>query len=142
MPERLDVTDTHRENRAVLPVVEEQAVILKRKRLAEGVRVRTVVSEREEIVDEPLASEEVEVVRVPLDRWVDAPVPVRHEGETTIVTLLEEVVVVEKRLRATEEVRITKRRAVRRAAQSVTLRREEAVVERLEAGDRKDGDPA
>jgi len=135
------VTDTVSENRAVLPVVEEQAVILKRNTLTEGVRVRTVVSEREEIIDEPLASEEIEVVRVPLDRWVDAPVPVRHEGETTIVTLLEEVVVVEKRLRATEEVRITKRRAVRHAAQSVTLRREDAVVERLDAS-RKDDDPA
>lgn len=135
------MTDTLRESRQVVPEIEEQAVILKRRKLTEGVRVRTVVSEREEIVDEPLASEEVEVERVPLDRWVDAPVPVRHEGETTIVTLIEEVAVVEKRLRATEEVRITKRRAVRHAAQSVTLRREEAVVERLEAGARED-DPA
>jgi stress response protein YsnF len=71
----------------------------------------------------------------------EAPVPVRQEGLTTIITLLEEVVVVEKRLRATEEVRITRRRTVRQASQHVTLRREEAVVERLDAAGRGDNDP-
>ena len=119
--------------RQVIPVVEEQAVILKRKRLTGGVRVRTVVREEENIVDEPLASEDVDVERVPLDRWVDGPVPVRQEGDTTILTLIEEVAVVEKRLRAVEEVRITRGQAVRHEPQTVTLRREEAVVERLDA---------
>ena len=58
--------------------------------------------------------------RVPLDCWVEAPVPVRQEGETTIITLLEEEVVVEKHLRATEEVRITKRRTTRQALPSTS----------------------
>jgi stress response protein YsnF len=128
-------------DREVIPVVEERAVVLKRKKLTGGMRVRTVVREDEEAIDEPLTTEEVEVERVPLDRWVDAPVPVRQEGLTTIITLLEEVVVVEKRLRATEEVRITKRRTTRQASQHVTLRREEAVVERLEVAGRGDDDP-
>lgn len=135
MAERLE------QDREVVPLVEEQAVVLKRKKLAEGVRVRTVVRERDEVVDEPLATEEVEVERAPLDRWVDGPVPVRQEGDTTIVTLIEEVVVVEKRLRAVEEVRITKRRSVRHAPEHVTLRREEAVIERLDAGGATQDDP-
>ncbi len=123
----------------VIPIVEEQAVILKRKMLTEGVRVRTVVHEDEAVIEEPIAIETIAVERVPLDRWVEGPVPVRQEGDTTIVTLLEEVVVVEKRLRATEEVRITKRRAVETSSQSVTLRREEAVIERVSAaGDGED----
>lgn len=119
----------------VIPIVEEQAFILKRNMLTEGVRVRTVVREDEAVIDEPIATETVEVERVPLDPSVEGPVPVRQEGDTTIVTLLEEVVVVEKRLRATEEVRITKRRDVERSSQFVTLRREEAVVERVSAAD-------
>jgi stress response protein YsnF len=49
--------------------------------------------------------------------------------------------VVEKRLRATEEVRITKRRPPRQAPQHVTLRREEAVVERVDVAGRGDDDP-
>jgi stress response protein YsnF len=126
------VTDSSKHGPQVIPVVEELAVVHKRKKLTEGVRVRTVVKEAQEVIDEPLATEDIEVERAPLDRWVDAPVPVRHEGDVTIVTLVEEVVVVEKRLRATEEIRITKRRSVRHEPQRVTLRREEAVVERLQ----------
>jgi uncharacterized protein (TIGR02271 family) len=134
------VKDRPKQEREVIPVVEEQAVILKRKRLTGGVRVRTVVREEEEVVDEPLTSEDVDVERVPLDGWVDGPVPVRQEGDTTILTLTEEVVVLEKRIRAIEEVRITKRQTVRHEPQTVTLRREEAVIERL-ATDGSEQDP-
>ena len=72
-------------------------------------------------------------LRSPDSRW-------RPEW-TTIITLLEKEVVVEKRLRAIEEVRVTKRRTVRQASQHVTLRREEAVVERLDVAGRGDDDP-
>jgi stress response protein YsnF len=128
------VSDAVTTAREVIPIVEERATILKRKSLTEGVRVRTVVREDEATVEELVKTEEVEFERVPLDRWVDAPVPVRQEGDTTIITLIEEVVVVEKRLRATEEVRITKRQDIEPSTHTVTLRREEAVVERLSAG--------
>ncbi len=69
-------------------------------------------------------------LRSPDSRW-------RPEW-TTIITLLEEMAVVEERLRAIEEVRITRRRTTRQAAQHVTLRREEALVERLEVAGRGD----
>lgn len=115
----------------IVPIVAEQAFVLMRTIPTEGVRVRTVVRQDDAMIDQPVATETVEVERVPLDRWVDGPVPVRHEGDTTIVTLLEEVVVVERRLRATEEVRITKRRIVETASHPVTLRREDVVIERI-----------
>ena len=119
--------------REVVPIVEERAVVRRRERPTAGVRIRTVVREDEAVIDEPIVRETVEVERVALDRWVDGPVPVRQEGDTTIVTLLEEVVVVERRLRATEEIRITPRRTVERSPQTVALRREEAVIERVSA---------
>lgn len=117
----------------VIPIVEEQALVLKRKTPTEGVRVRTVVREEEALIDEPVVRETIEVERVPLDRWVDGPVPVRQEGDTTILTLLEEVVVVETRLRATEEIRITRRRDAGQHSETVTLRHDEAVIERVSA---------
>jgi len=129
------------DHRVTVPVVEERAVVRKRKKVTGAVRVRTLVHRHEEVVDRPLAVETVEVERVPLDRWVEAPVPVRQEGDTTIVTLHEEVVVVERRLRATEEVRITRRTSTRHVEERVTLRREEAAVERLDAAEAGDGDP-
>ena len=116
-------------------------MVRKRRKVTGAVRVRTEVRTAEEIVDAPLAVEQVEVERRPLDRWLDAPVPVRREGDTTVITLHEEVVVVEKRLRATEEVRITRRTSTRHAEERVSLRREEAVVERLDAADAGDGEP-
>jgi stress response protein YsnF len=120
------------DDQRVIPVVEERAVVLKRRKLTGGVRVTTVAREDEEIIDEPFITETVEVERIPLDHWVEAAVPVRQEGDTTIITLLEEKVVVERRLKAVEEVRITKRRSTEHAPERVMLRREEAVVERLD----------
>ena len=68
--------------------------------------------------------------------------PVRQEGDTTIVTLHEEVVVVETRLRATEEVRLIRRQATSSTRKHVTLRREEALIERLDIAAETKGDPA
>ncbi|HET6520589.1 MAG TPA: DUF2382 domain-containing protein [Geminicoccaceae bacterium] len=129
-----------RDDRETIPLVEERAVVRKEKRITGAVRLRTVVHEDEEVIDEPLRAEEVEVERVPLDHWVEAPVPVRQEGDTTVITLLREELVVEKRLRAVEEVRVTRRRTTRRASERVTLRREEAIVERLDAAAGPPGD--
>jgi uncharacterized protein (TIGR02271 family) len=100
------------------------------------VRIRKVVHEREETIDPPLLHDEVVVERIPVNRVVEAPIAVRSEDDTLVIPLLEEVLVVEKRLLLREEVRITKRRVETHRPQRVTLRREEAVVERINrAGD-------
>jgi uncharacterized protein (TIGR02271 family) len=118
----------------VVPVVAEQLEVQKRKVEAGGVRIRKTVHEREEVVDEPLMREEVQVRRVPVNKVVDGPVPVRHVGNTMIVSLLEEVLVVEKRLMLKEELHITKEQVESYRPQRVRLRTEEAVVERVEDG--------
>jgi stress response protein YsnF len=74
-----------------------------------------------------------------VDRFIDRPAPIRQEGDTTVIPVMEEVVVVEKRLRLVEEVRLTKRQAIRHEPQSITVRRQDAVIERLPAPDE---DPA
>jgi len=115
----------------VVPVVAERLEVQKRKVEAGGVRVRKTVREREEVVDEPLLREEVQVKRVPVGRVVEGPVPVRHVGDTIIISLLEEVLVVEKRLMLKEELHITKEQVETYRPQRVVLRSEEAVVERV-----------
>jgi len=127
--------------RETIPVVEERAVVVKRRRATGGVRIRTAVREKEEVVNEPFTVEEVEVERVPVGRWVETPVGIRQDGDTTIIPILEEVVTVEKRLRLTEEVRITKRRVTQNASARVTLRRDEALVERLKVAGKGDESP-
>jgi uncharacterized protein (TIGR02271 family) len=116
----------------VIPVVEE-VLEVRRHRVETGkVRITKVVHEREEEVNSPQIREEVTIERVTLNRLVDAPVSMRQEGDTLIIPVLEEVVVMEKRLIVKEELRITKRRIEEQATQRVTLRREEIMVERLD----------
>ncbi|HEV7904894.1 MAG TPA: YsnF/AvaK domain-containing protein [Pyrinomonadaceae bacterium] len=119
------------DERIVMPVVAETLDVQKRKVETGGVRIKKIVHEREEVVDEPLMREEVQVKRVPINRVVDAPVPVRHVGNTMIISLLEEVLVVEKRLMLKEELHITKGEVETYKPQRITLRTEEAVVERV-----------
>jgi len=118
----------------IIPVVEETVGIDTVKvPTGAGVRVHKRVRVREEPFDVSLEHDEFVVERVPVDAWVDGPAPVpRTEGETTIVPVLEEVLVVEKRLRLKEEIRITRRPRREQVARSAQLRSEEVTVERFE----------
>jgi len=117
----------------VIPVIHEEAEIGKRTvETGAGVRVQKRAHDEEQLVDVPLVHEEVDVERVPVDRDVDAPVAVRHVGDTIIVPVMEEVLVVRKQLRLVEELHIRKTRTERRESRTVVLRKEEATVERLE----------
>jgi uncharacterized protein (TIGR02271 family) len=118
----------------VIPVVQEELVVGKRVVEAGRVRVRKVVREEETTVDEPLTREEVTVERVPVERFVDAVPPTRQDGDETVISIVEEVIVIEKRLLLKEELHVRKRRVEERRPQTVTLRREEAVIERVDAG--------
>jgi uncharacterized protein (TIGR02271 family) len=120
-----------REPPLVLPVIQE-ALDVRTRRVETGrVRITKVIHEREELVDEPLVQEEVTIERVPVNRVVEGPIPVRHEGDTLIVSVLEEVLVVETRLLLTEELRITTRRTETHQPVPVTLRREDVTIERV-----------
>jgi uncharacterized protein (TIGR02271 family) len=95
------------------------------------VRLDKTVLTRSEEVEDPLMHEEVEIERVPVGRVVDGPVPVRQEGDTTIFSLLEEVLVIEKRWVLREEVHLRVRRSEHVETQTVDLRSEEITVQRM-----------
>lgn len=73
-----------------------------------------------------------QVTRVPVDRIVEIAPEIRTEGDLTIVSVLEEVLVVEKRLVLKEELHIRRRAATETAEVPVTLRKQRAVVERID----------
>ncbi len=114
----------------VIPVIAEELHVGKRVVETGRVRIRKIVREHEETVDEPLMAEEVRVERVAVNRIIDAPVDVRHEGGRMIIPLMEEVLVVEKRLMLKEELHITRQQVEKRNPQVVTLRSEEVEIER------------
>ncbi len=123
--------------RQTIPIVEEDLRVEKRNVATGRVRVRTVVDTIEEVARADLDEERVEVTRVPVGKEVDVAPSVRTEGDVTILPILEEVLVVEKRLVLKEELHIRRHLARENVEVPVTLRKERAVVERLTA----DGQP-
>jgi uncharacterized protein (TIGR02271 family) len=121
----------------VIPVAEEQLEVGKRETEAGRLRLQKRVSEHEQTVDEPLFADEITLERVTINRFIDEPTEARVEGDTTVIPLFEERLVVQKRLVLREEVRITKRRIEHRAPQIVALRREEVTVERVPGDEEK-----
>jgi uncharacterized protein (TIGR02271 family) len=121
---------------AVVPVLAEDLEVQKRSVETGKVRITKVVHEREALVDEPLWREEVEVTRVPMQRVVEGPVPVREEHGTTILSVVEEVLVVEKRWMLREEIHIRKQRLETHQPQQITLRSEDVQVERVPHADK------
>ena len=118
--------------RVVVPVVEEQLLLGKRAVETGRVLVKKRVIEEQQAFDQPLNKEEIEVERVKVERFVDGPVADRQEGDTLVLPILEEVLVVEKRLMVREEVRITRNVREVQEHQEVTLRREEVEIARVD----------
>lgn len=115
----------------VIPLLEEELKIARRKVLTGGVRVHKTVHERTETIDEPTMREQLEVQRVEINRFIDSAPAVRYEGDTMVVPLVEEVLVVEKKLVLREEIRILKRRDTVQNRRQIVVRREEATLERI-----------
>ena len=115
----------------VVPVLVEALEVQKRVVETGKVRITKVVHERETVVDEPLWRDHVAISRVPMQRVVDGPVPVREENGTTIISVVEEVLVVEKRWMLQEEIHIRKRRTETHQPQQITFRSEEVQIERV-----------
>jgi uncharacterized protein (TIGR02271 family) len=123
------------EEEAVLPLVEEALRVGKRRVETGRVRVSVATEAEERVVRETLRSERVELERVPVDRELAAgePAPaLRREADgTVVVPVLEEVLVVERRLVLREEIRMRIVTSEDTVEEPVTLRRQRAEVERL-----------
>lgn len=114
-----------------IPVIEEQVHVDKEEVETGSVFIYKDVHEEEVSVDLPFSHEEIEIERVPVNEYAEGtPPPIRYEGEKTIIPVLKEVLVVEKRIMVVEEIHITKRRIENKETQKVILRREEIKVDR------------
>jgi len=113
----------------VIQVVEE--TIRVEKRLVESGRVivHKTVTERDEVVEILLRQQDLVVERVPIGLVVSEAPQSRQEGDTLIVPILEEVLVVEKRLILKEELHIRKQSSERMEHQTVRLRSEHVEIE-------------
>jgi stress response protein YsnF len=71
------------------------------------------------------------VERVAVNRYIEEPVAIRREKEKTIIPVLEEVLVVEKRLLLKEELHVSKRTTEVRNPQEAVVRSEEVEIENM-----------
>ncbi len=99
------------------------------------VRAARTTAERTVAVDEELAGESVVVERVAIGRIVEVAPPVRQEGDVTIVPVVEEELVLVRRMVLKEEVHLRRVRTTTRHAETVTLREQKLTVTRTEVAD-------
>lgn len=128
-----ETEDKALEGDTVVPLAEETLKVSKRSVMRGRVQLHKYVTERTETADVTLVREQLEVEHVKVGRPVDEAAPVRYEGDTVVIPLYEEVLVVTKQLRLVEEVRVKTQRSERQEPQQVILRREEVEVERRDA---------
>lgn len=126
------------QGQVVLPVVQEEVEIGARRVQTGTVRVSTRTTQREEAVDLTTVREEAEVRRVPVNKVVDAVPEVRREGDTMILPVMEEVLVVQKRLVLKEEIHVRTVRHETHDPRRIPLRGQEVVVERIPLGSAQD----
>lgn len=117
-----------------VPLVEERLRVGTRVSETGRVRVRLTTEEIPEQIRGDVWREAVEVARVPVDREVQEAPEIRTDGELTIIPVLEERLVVERRLFLVEEIHLRRAVSVDKVEGTVLLRRQRADVERSEKG--------
>jgi len=117
-----------------MPVVEEHIRIGTQLVETGRVKISKKVSVEDVTLDVPVTREEVIVERKEINQYVsEMPPASRQEGDTTIISVFKEVVVVEKKILLVEEVHITKRLVESSLPIIDTIRKEEVTVTRTPA---------
>lgn len=117
----------------VIPLVQESLRLGKRRLVTGRVRIETITDIVEEIAKVDLEMAKVAIEHVPIGRVIDTVPEVRVEGEVTIIPVVEEILVVEKRLVLKEEIRVTRHLETVPVEEPVSVRRQRAVISRMPA---------
>jgi len=117
----------------VIPLLAEEIAVAKQTVETGRVQVARITHEREQLIDELLSRQTAEIERVPIGQHVDTMPAVREEGDTIVIPIVEELLVIERRLFLKEEVHVKRVISTKRHHESVVLRHHEAIVTRLPA---------
>lgn len=110
----------------VIPLYEETLSVAKRAVERGRVRIDVRVEEREQVLEQVLERHDVEVEHVPVNRVIESVPETRQEGDVLIIPIVEEEVVLVRRLVLREELHV-RRQTTRRTEQfTATLRSERA----------------
>jgi len=115
----------------VVPLHQEDLSV-SRRRTERIVRVHVETTETSQTVDEPVVHETIEITHVPVGRVVSVAPPERTEGDTTIISVVEEELIIQRRLVLKEEIHLRRVQRTERHRETVTLRQQTAVIERAD----------
>lgn len=119
----------------VIPVIEEKLRIDKEKVETGRFKITKKVHEEEVTENVSVSEENVTIKRKDINEYVDsAPPATRQEGDCTIISVVKEVLVVEKKLMLVEEIHVTKHRTESSTPVKDTLRKEEVSVTKTDDG--------
>ena len=121
---------TEEQEVAAIPLAEERVSVTKCEVETGRLLIQVSVEERQVAVLVELFHDEVEVERVPINKPVSYLPSVRLEGSTTIIPVVEEVMVMEKRLVLVEEIHVRRKSVAETQQIPVTLRSEQAHINR------------
>ena len=124
---------------AAIPLVEERVLVTKREVETGRLRIQVSVEERQDEVPVELSHDEVEIERIPVNKAVSQMPSVRLEGSTTVIPVVEEVVVVEKRLFVVEEIHVRRKSTTETRKIPVALKSEQVRIDRSGNVDRAIG---
>jgi hypothetical protein len=112
-----------------IPVIAQEVTVDIRPAPEKTLRARRRVVVEQRDVEVPVWKERIHVEHVAIDQFVDqAPTP-RYEGDVLVIPIIEEVPVVQVRLRVREELRVQVVREQHVHRETVTLRRHEVDIE-------------
>jgi uncharacterized protein (TIGR02271 family) len=135
--------DTKADTSGAIPLVEERLAINRRAAETGRVRVQLSTATEDALIRETLRGERMEVERIAFGHEVAVAPTVREEegGAVLIVPVLEEILVVERRLVLKEELRIRRIATTETVEETIALRRQIATTERLPAQTPSDTPP-
>ena len=117
----------------VIPVIADVLTLEKRwVDAGANLRIRKVVGSATVTVETPLASESVKVERIPKDLVVSGFLPVRFDGDVLVVSRVEERPMLQMQHVLVEEIRVTRSTTTTRFSKTVTVRKDDVILERLD----------
>ncbi len=115
----------------VIPLHAEQVDVTRVRHETGKVRIATLTRLREQQVEQLLTEMHAHVEHIDVGTIVATMPDIRQEGETTIIPIVEEVLVTEKKLFLKQEIHITRVSTNSVHRETVVLREQEAVVTRI-----------
>ena len=115
-----------------IPVFGENVSVQMKEVVTGKINIRKSVHEEVQTVNTPVVRDEYEIARIPVHSTVlqAPPEPVRHEGDTMIIPVVREIIVVEKRYEVIEEIHIRHHKTESISTQQITLKKEQVHINR------------